>query len=135
MTKKYRFKVDKLIRDKLPGILQLSGINVFARVMTQEEYLKYLKKKIIEEAQEVASTLSDESLLEELADVLEVIYALATAKGLPMGEIEAYRQRKKADKGGFANRFYSPVMEIPEGHPKLSDYRSRPFEYPEVKEK
>ena len=53
MTQTHRFKVDKLIRDKLPQIMRASGIQVFERVMEKDEYLKRLKDKLLEEAKEV----------------------------------------------------------------------------------
>lgn len=53
MIQTHRFKVDKLIRDKLPQIMRSSGIQVFERVMGKDEYLKRLKDKLLEEAKKL----------------------------------------------------------------------------------
>lgn len=50
MTHRYRFKVDKFIQDKLPDIIQASGIQVIERILEQGAYLQKLKDKLFEEA-------------------------------------------------------------------------------------
>ena len=53
MNKKYRFKVDKLIRDKTPATLNKIDVALFERVLEQDEYRARLKDKLLEEANEV----------------------------------------------------------------------------------
>lgn len=62
MIQTHRFKVDKLIRDKLPQIMRSSGIQVFERVMEKDEYLKRLKDKLLEEAKEVIASGSEKEM-------------------------------------------------------------------------
>ena len=130
--KTHHFKFDKLTRDTSPQFLQDSGINVFHRVMGQDEFLSHLKQKILEEVQEVHSALSPEETLEELADLLEVIYALTTAQGFSLADLEAQRLQKKEARGGFDGRLYITAVEIPDNHPYLSYYRAHPEKYPEI---
>ncbi len=133
MTQTHRFKVDKLIRDKLPQIMRASGIQVFERVMEKDEYLKRLKDKLLEEAKEVIASGSEKEMREELADLLEVMLALAKAYGMELADIQQAAEQKRADKGGFDNRIYNAFVEIEAGNPSLGYYRARPDQYPEVK--
>ena len=133
MTQTHRFKVDKLIRDKLPQIMRASGIQVFERVMEKDEYLKRLKDKLLEEAKEVIASGSEKEMREELADLLEVMLSLAKAYGMELADIQQAAEQKRADKGGFDNRIYNAFVEIESGNPSLGYYRARPDQYPEVK--
>jgi predicted house-cleaning noncanonical NTP pyrophosphatase (MazG superfamily) len=133
MTQTHLFKVDKLIRDKLPQIMRASGIQVFERVMEKDEYLKRLKDKLLEEAKEVIASGSEKEMREELADLLEVMLSLAKAYGMEFADIQQAAEQKRADKGGFDNRIYNAFVEIEAGNPSLGYYRARPDQYPEVK--
>ena len=133
MTQTHRFKVDKLIRDKLPQIMRASGIQVFERAMEKDEYLKRLKDKLLEEAKEVIASGSEKEMREELADLLEVMLSLAKAYGMELADIQQAAAQKREDKGGFDNRIYNAFVEIEAGNPSLGYYRARPDQYPEVK--
>jgi predicted house-cleaning noncanonical NTP pyrophosphatase (MazG superfamily) len=133
MTQTHRFKVDKLIRDKLPQIMRASGIQVFERVMEKDEYLKRLKDKLLEEAKEVIASGSEKEMREELADLLEVMLSLAKAYGMEFADIQQAAEQKRADKGGFDNRIYNAFAPIEAGNPSLGYYRARPDQYTQVK--
>lgn len=86
---------NKLVRDKIPEILDGKGISYEKRIATPEEYRTELIKKLNEEIQE----FSEAGDPEELADVIEVIEAL---KQLPeYVDIETIRQKKREERGGF----------------------------------
>ena len=68
-------KYNKLIRDRIPEIIEASGKTCVTEVLSDEEYLKMIDAKLDEE---LAEYHKDENL-EELADLLEVIYAAAKA--------------------------------------------------------
>ncbi|OYW90712.1 MAG: hypothetical protein B7Z13_14260 [Caulobacterales bacterium 32-67-6] len=87
-----RFRVEKLIRDGLPQMMRDQGLSVFCHRLDDAAFLTALKAKLLEEAQEVASAGPDD-LVEELADVLEVIATLIAAAGLSPGDVEAARRR------------------------------------------
>lgn len=88
----------KLVRDKIPEILDRKQVPYEKRIATPEEYRTALAAKLMEEAAEFSA---DESV-EELADVLEVIEAL---KALPeFTDIERVRRAKRDERGGFGAR-------------------------------
>ena len=91
---------DKLIRDRIPEIIERSGKKCFVEVMDDETYIDYLDRKLNEE---LAEYQADKSL-EELADLLEVIYAVAAARGCSVDELESLRKEKAEKRGGFEKR-------------------------------
>lgn len=89
---------NKLVRDKIPEILDKKGVSYEKRIATPEEYKEELILKLVEESKEFS--LNGEP--EELADVLEVIEAL---KMLPDYEnVEELRREKKKERGGFEEK-------------------------------
>lgn len=126
------FKVEKLIRDKMPAIMRAQGITVHERIMDQEEFIQKLKNKLLEEAEETKLAKDKEELLEELADVLEVVQALSTSSGLSLEQIEQKRIEKRMKKGGFESRVYNHRVDIDETNHVISYYVNKPSHYPEV---
>ncbi len=94
----------KLVRDRIPEII-LSGDKFVCSFQTlaKQDIPIYLRKKLIEEATEVSNTFDDDHLVEELADVMEVVMAIASASnfGITMEQIEKARQKKLRKRGGF----------------------------------
>lgn len=89
---------NKLVRDKIPEILDKKGVLYEKRIANNEEYKIELIKKLHEEIQE----FSEFGNIEELADIIEVIESL---KGLPEYlNVEVIRQNKLKEKGGFNKR-------------------------------
>ncbi len=125
-----RFRVQKLIRDRLPAIMRAQGLQVFDRRLNDAEFIAALKDKLVEEAQEVGAATSQDDLIDELADVMEVIAALADASGVTAGEIEARRQAKRAERGGFDERVFNAAVEARDGLPAAEYYLARPMHYP-----
>ncbi len=132
MSQRYRFKVDKLIRDKLPQIMRESGVQLFERVMEEEEYLKRLKDKLLEEAKEVIASSSPKEIGEEMADLLEVMLALLKVYRIDFAKVSQTAEQKRAERGGFDGRIYSPLVEVGAAHPLLEYYRARPDQYREL---
>ena len=91
---------EKLVRDRIPEIIEKSGNTCYTRILTQEEYLKMLDKKLTEELSEYQESKS----LEELADLLEVMQAVAKARGADFQQVEEIRLRKRQERGGFEKR-------------------------------
>ena len=132
-----RFKFDKLIRDKAADIMRGLGIIVHDRVMDHQEKVGRLKEKLVEEAGEVMNEANTtEEFCEELADVLEVISALATTIGITTEQIEKARQEKYAIKGGFEKGIYCSTIEADPDNPNLAEliahYQTHP-RYPEIR--
>lgn len=90
----------KLVRDRIPEIIEASGGHCVTRAAEEDAYLRLLDEKLNEELAEYQQSKS----LEELGDLLEVIRAVAAARGHSWEELEAVRQKKHAERGGFENR-------------------------------
>ena len=125
-----RFRVQKLIRDRLPAIMRAQGLQDFDRRLNDAEFIAALKDKLLEEAQEVGAATSLADLIDELADVMEVVAALADASGVPLQAVEERRQAKRAERGGFAERVYNAAVEARDGLPAAEYYLARPMQYP-----
>lgn len=125
-----RFKVQKLIRDRLPQMMRSQGLAVFDRRLGDEEFVAALKDKLLEEAQEAREATSPAELADELADVMEVILALAQASGLSLDEIETRRIAKRAERGGFDQRVFNAAVEAEDDLPAAAYYLARPRQYP-----
>jgi predicted house-cleaning noncanonical NTP pyrophosphatase (MazG superfamily) len=97
---------NKLVRDRIPEIITKNGESFNTRILTEEEYIKELKKKCYEELDEYAATDNDRDAVEELADLLELMYALAQVHGVDFYEIEKVRQEKAEKRGGFQERIF-----------------------------
>ncbi|WP_433357681.1 nucleoside triphosphate pyrophosphohydrolase (plasmid) [Microtetraspora malaysiensis] len=93
--------MSKLVRDKIPQIIRATGADPIVYVADSEEYLASLKTKLGEEVEEFLASDEDP---EELADILEVLYALAEAVGVDRQQLEKLRAAKESERGGFADR-------------------------------
>lgn len=97
---------NKLVRDRIPDIIHQSGKSFNTRKLTPQEYIKELKNKAFEELNEYAKSTSNQEAAEELADLLEVMHALAEVHDHTFGQIEEIRQHKAEVRGGFKERVY-----------------------------
>ena len=93
-------KYNKLVRDRISEIIEASGKRCVCSTLWDEEYLAKLDEKLNEELAEYQESKS----MEELADLLEVIRAVALARGSSAEEVEAIRQDKAARRGGFEKK-------------------------------
>jgi predicted house-cleaning noncanonical NTP pyrophosphatase (MazG superfamily) len=90
----------KLVRDKIPDIIRQDGKICTYSILSDEDYLKLLDEKLNEELAEYQESKS----MEELADLLEVIRAVAVARGSSPEEIENIRREKAVKRGGFEKK-------------------------------
>ena len=97
---------EKLVRDRVPELFDFPATSV--RVATGEELEAFLAAKLVEEAHEYLESREPE----ELADVLEVVAAIALARGLEPRTLERMRADKAAERGGFTDKL---VWSIPAG--------------------
>ncbi|MEU9706781.1 nucleoside triphosphate pyrophosphohydrolase [Streptomyces sp. NPDC047981] len=93
----------KLVRDSIPQIIREGGAEPVTYVAGPEEYRNRLRDKLGEEVAEFLEA-DDASAPEELADVLEVVHALAADLGVDAGQLEKIREVKASERGGFADR-------------------------------
>ena len=92
----------KLVRDRIPEIIEKNGEIPHIRILAEEEYRRCLEAKLDEE---VAEFHADQNA-EELADILEVVYALAESIGCTREELFSCYEKKHAERGGFQNRVF-----------------------------
>ena len=98
----------KLVRDRIPEIIENSGKTCSTSVLSESEYIKMLDEKLNEELLEYQESKS----MEELADLLEVMRSVAAARGSSIEEVERIRLDKAAKRGGFEKRIL--LLEVQE---------------------
>ena len=91
---------NKLVRDRIPEIIEMSGRTCTIECLSDEDYLHMLETKLDEE---LAEYHQDQSI-EELADLLEVIRAVVIARGSSLEELERIRAEKAQKRGGFEKK-------------------------------
>jgi predicted house-cleaning noncanonical NTP pyrophosphatase (MazG superfamily) len=93
----------KLVRDRIPELAAATGQAGAFHQATEVEFARCLRAKLLEEAREAASA-SPAELAEELGDVLQVLYALATEAGYSAADVECARARKARTHGTYTRR-------------------------------
>lgn len=91
---------NKLVRDKIPQVIEQANSVPFTHVATEEEVKPLLLHKLIEELEEFKATPNEE----ELADILEVIDGIAHAFNLDMDKVLTVKADKLEKRGGFKER-------------------------------
>ena len=98
----------KLVRDKIPQIIREAGKEPSIRILDHEEYLIELDKKLLEEVEEYQA----DKTLEEMADILEVLFAICEARGYSVDELMVVKDKKRESRGGFISKiFWSGIKE------------------------
>jgi len=104
-------KYNKLVRDKIPAIIKQNGDLPVIHIANNKEYYQKLKEKIKEEVAEFIKT--DDT--EELADILEVVYAIGDYKKFSPLKLARLRKIKLRKRGGFKKKI---ILEETKTHPK-----------------
>jgi predicted house-cleaning noncanonical NTP pyrophosphatase (MazG superfamily) len=97
---------NKLVRDRIPKVIEKTGKKFTTRILDNIEYLKELKTKSFEELNEYIHAKNDKDSVEELADLLEIIHALAECHGANIEQVEQVRQEKAEKRGGFKDKIF-----------------------------
>lgn len=93
-------KYDKLLRDTIPEIIERKGGKAVFHIASPQEYQQKLTEKLSEEVGEYLESKSPE----ELADILEVLYALGELQSVSSAELELLRKEKAIKRGGFSKQ-------------------------------
>lgn len=96
---------NKLVRDKIPEKIRNNNEIPIIKVLNDKEYKEALITKLLEEYNEVIKAEGEE-ILEELADMLEVIEALANVENKTFNDIMKLKETKKEKRGGFSEKIY-----------------------------
>jgi predicted house-cleaning noncanonical NTP pyrophosphatase (MazG superfamily) len=97
---------NKLVRDRIPEIIESTGKKYSTRLLNNEEYITELRNKSFEELQEYVQATNNEDAIEELADLLEIIHVLAEYHGSSIEMVEEIRKVKAEKRGGFKEKIF-----------------------------
>lgn len=128
----HRFVVNKLIRDNMIEFQTKQGVVLHERILDTAEFNQRIHEKLIEEAHEVIEARTRQDLIEELADLTEVMHAIMTHHKILLTEVEQTRLKKHAERGGFEKKIFSTTIDIRDDKPALAYYKARPQQYPEI---
>lgn len=126
-----RYRVEKLIRDKLPAIMRAQGLAVYDRRLPPAEFETALRAKLVEEAAEASGAIGRAELIDELADIAEVTAALRALHAITPEDVEAARLAKRDARGGFDQAVWNAAVSAPLGAPALDYYLAQPQQYPQ----
>lgn len=93
---------NKLVRDKIVDIIEGEGRKVNYIILDDKDYRKELNKKLQEEVKEYL----EDNNVEELADIVEVIYGILNSMNVSIEDFEKVRMDKKEKRGAFEKRIY-----------------------------
>ncbi|NLV58709.1 MAG: nucleoside triphosphate pyrophosphohydrolase [Clostridiales bacterium] len=99
----------KIVRDRIPEIIETAGKKAFFEYTDKEKTISGLEAKLSEELAEYLESHS----IEEMADLLEVIHGILYHKGISWEELESVRQEKRAKRGGFEKGIHLLEVEEP----------------------
>jgi len=125
------FRLNKLVRDNYIKIYEQAGQKTVHRLLNQSELKKALLRKLAEEVGELSE--NEEKLIEELADIEQVLNDIKAVYGLDSGSVEAAKQAKLVRKGGFQKGVYVETLTLNDGDGWVAYYRSKPEHFIEIK--
>ncbi|NRF94826.1 nucleoside triphosphate pyrophosphohydrolase [Paenibacillus frigoriresistens] len=100
----------KLVRDKIPQIIEAQGKKAEIRVLSDVEYKAMLNQKLHEEFLEYTHA-NEEDQVAELADLVEVVYGILESKGVSIEDFERVRLKKWEERGGFKKKLFLESVE------------------------
>jgi predicted house-cleaning noncanonical NTP pyrophosphatase (MazG superfamily) len=98
--------VGKLVRDGIPSIIRGVGRVADVRALDTEDFRAALGDKLVEEVAELRAAGDADAVVEEAADVLEVLLAIVAEHGATLDSIVDIARRKRVERGGFAMRVW-----------------------------
>ncbi len=128
-----KFRQNKLWRDKTPALMEETGSIIHIKNLSDIEYLTCLLDKLEEESIEVKQAIKKEDVVEELADVLEVLDAICEYYAINKDELEKCKQKKLSERGGFYKRKFVTVAEHQNNSFGEKYCLKQPEKYPEIK--
>lgn len=127
-----KYKINKLVRDRIIEILEKQDVEIDYHLLDKNEHIKALKKKLVEESNEVLNTFSKEELIEEISDVIEVIEMLKKLTNISSEDILEKQIEKKQLKGSFEEGHFANFAQLDKDHPLVNFYKKDPEKYPKI---
>ena len=131
--KRRAFLQNKLWRDQAVQMLEAEGSVIHWNKLSDADYDRELRLKLLEEAKEVDAARTREELRFEIADVLEVLECLCSVNGLSMEDVYVVKEKKNIERGSFHGRKFVTIAEHPEGSFGERYCLKDPEKYPELK--
>ncbi len=97
---------NKLIRDKIPEIIKKNKAVPKVLVLNAKQFKIALKEKLIEEAKELLAAKTNKEILNELADIFELLESIALNNNITMNQIKKQKEKKKKEQGGFDKKLF-----------------------------
>ena len=135
-----KFKVSKLMRDKTPQWMESKEIKYSVSEVAPESILKHLYLKLDEEVEELlffckdkhlSKSQANHSIMDEMADVLEVIESIAHEKGIKWEDVHFWKEKKIQEQGGFKKGLHVNWVQMAENHSLLKHYEEN-HHHPEI---
>lgn len=127
------FRYAKLVRNNIPSFHVQAGHTVKSKILTSDELHQALCEKLHEEADEVSGALSRDELIEEIADVKQILDDLCATSGISESELKDVQQDKAERKGGFDQGQFIDTVTMPNEDDRWVEYcRQSPEKYPEI---
>lgn len=128
------FQYKKLVRDNIRQFHEDKGHIVRGTTLTGAKLRRALCEKLHEEADEVDGALSRDELIEEIADVRQILDDLCSIEGISEKELKQVQQKKIEYKGGFKKGSFIDTVTMPNDDDEWVRYcRENPQKYPELK--
>ena len=130
MGKYTSFKFAKLVRDKALQNLMAEGVLVQHEILPKGQMIKLLREKLLEEATEVAEEESREAIIEEMADLMQVVLTLMHELDINEGEVEQARIKKNRTTGAYEKALYIEKVMVEKGSDQEKHFLKQPHKYP-----
>lgn len=129
------FTYAKLVRDAIPSFHEEAGHTLVSRTLTGKELSDALIDKLHEETDEISNALDTDELLEEIADVQQIINDLCKVHDITEADLTRVIAKKAERKGGFLQGAYIETVTMPNENDEWVEYcRRSPEKYPEITE-
>jgi predicted house-cleaning noncanonical NTP pyrophosphatase (MazG superfamily) len=99
-----RITYGKLIRDRIPEIMDAAGVRYEVAPLDDADFRSALLAKVLEEAEEIAAAATVDDRIDEIADLYEVLDALLVSEGIEAAAVEGAQRRRREERGGFERR-------------------------------
>lgn len=128
------FLQHKLWRDNVVKMIQAQGSVLVMRTLNDTEFDEQLRLKLQEECLEVKAARNKQELIEELADVMEVIDTICALHRISRKQLDEAQIAKRAEKGGFDNRIFVVKASHASDSKSVQYCRAQPDKYKEINE-
>ena len=126
------FKFNKLVRDEIVYQILKSGDLPKYRYLEEDEFLKKLKAKMLEEVEELCNATKNKEMIEELADISELVDELMKLRNIKKKELKSCQINKKRKNGGFGKRIFIDYVGCKSNSTWARYYQENEDKYPEI---